>query len=402
MKNIYLIDAKRSAIGKFLGSFYENDPRKISSEVIKELIKEINPNDIDLTIIGNVISANLGQSFFRKIAIDAGIPIEKPSYAVNMVCGSGMLAIVNACKEIECGMNLVVAGGLEFMSNIPYATNTYLRLGKKFGNFQMVDLMVSDGLTDAFSGVHMGITAENIAKKYNISREEQDRYSWKTLQKAIQAIDSGKFKNEIVPVEVRDYKNNKKIFDTDEFANRESSIEKISKLRPTFINDGTGTITAASSSGINDGCAFTILGSQNYVEKNNLDTLALIKDYAYVGCDPQYMGLGPYYAIKKLIMEYNISLDTIDVLEINEAFAVQVIASVKLLSKEFNINEELLFKKLNINGSGIGLGHPLGASGARIVTTLAHTMRMNNYKYGIASLCVGGGQGVAILLENTR
>lgn len=265
--DIFLLNAKRTAIGKFLGSFYENDPCDVSVQVIKELLNGINPSDVDMTIVGNVVSANMGQAFFRKIAINSGIPQEKPAYAVNMVCGSGMMAVINAVKEIKCGANLVLAGGVEFMSNIPYATNTYLRLGKKFGNFEMTDLMVSDGLTDAFSGVHMGVTAENIAKKYGITREQQDDYSWLAQQRAISGVDSDIFKDEIVPVKIKDYKGREFVFDTDEFPNRTSTREKMATLKPTFIKDGTGTVTAASASGINDGAAYVTVASEEYVKE---------------------------------------------------------------------------------------------------------------------------------------
>ena len=395
----YLINAKRTPIGKFLGSFYENDYCDVSVQLINELLKDIDKNDIDITIVGNVISANMGQAFFRKIAINSGIPIEKPSYAVNMVCGSGMMAIINAVKEIKCGSSLVLAGGVEFMSNIPYATNTYIRLGKKFGSFEMTDLMVSDGLTDAFSGVHMGITAENIAKKLNISRKEQDEYSYQAQIKAITAIDNGWFKDEIVPVEVKDYRGNKYIFETDEFPNRNSTPEKIASLKPTFLKDGTGTVTAASSSGINDGSCFVIVGSEDYVKLHNIKPLAEIVDYSAVGCDPQTMGLGPYYAIRDLLDKNNLTPNDIDYFEINEAFAAQLLGSLKMLSKNYGVAMDELLKKTNICGSGLALGHPLGATGARIVTTLAYTMAKKNAKLGVASLCVGGGQGTAVLLR---
>ena len=399
LRDAYIVNAKRTAIGKFLGSFYENDPCEVSSQVIKELLKNTNPNDIDMTIIGNVISANMGQAFFRKIAIDAGVPIEKPAYAVNMVCGSGMMAIINAVKEIKVGANYVLAGGVEFMSNIPYATNTYLRLGKKFGSFEMTDLMVSDGLTDIFSGVHMGITAENIAKKYSITRQEQDEYSWLAQQRAIDGVDSGAFKEEIVPVTIKDYRGRESTFDTDEFINRNSSPEKIASLKPTFIKDGTGTITAASASGINDGAAYLTLASEEYLAKTGMSAMAKVSGYAVVGCDPQYMGLGPYYAVKQLLRDKELTTDDIDVFEINEAFAAQALASIKLLGEEFGVPTEEIIKKTNIHGSGLGLGHPLGATGARIVTTMAYIMKHNNLKRGVASLCIGGGQGTAILLE---
>lgn len=399
MSEIYLIDSKRTAIGKFLGSLYENDPCDVSVQVIKELLSGINPFDVDMTIVGNVVSANMGQAFFRKIAINSGIPQEKPAYAVNMVCGSGMMAIINAVKEVKCGANLVLAGGVEFMSNIPYATNTYLRLGKKFGNFEMTDLMVSDGLTDAFSGVHMGITAENIAKKYGITREQQDDYSWLAQQRAINGVDSGVFRDEIVPVKIKDYKGREFVFDTDEFPNRTSTREKMAALKPSFIKDETGTVTAASASGINDGAAFTLIGSEEYVKKNNIVPKARIVGYAAVGCDPQYMGLGPYYAITRLLRDNGLTIDDIDVFEINEAFAAQVLGSMKLLSEEFNITTESIIDKTNVYGSGLGLGHPLGATGARIITTLAHIMDKKKLKRGVASLCIGGGQGTAVLLE---
>lgn len=399
MGNIYLINAKRTAIGKFLGTLYENDACDASSTVIKSLLEGLNPKEVDMTIVGNVISANMGQAFFRKIAINAGIPKENPSYAVNMVCGSGMMAIINAVKEIKCGANLVVAGGVEFMSNIPYATNTYLRLGKKFGNFEMTDLMVSDGLTDAFSKVHMGITAENIAKKYGVSREDQDNYAWLAQNRAIAAVDSGEFTEEIVPIRVYNYKGREIIFDTDEFPNRNSSKEKMAELKPAFIKDGSGTVTAANTSGINDGASFVSVASESYIESHAVEPMARIVDYSVVGCDPQYMGLGPYYAIKKLLNNNNLSINDIDAFEINEAFAAQVIGSLKLLCKDFEYSYNDMVDKTNVLGSGIGLGHPLGATGARIVTTLAHIMKKRNLKRGIASLCIGGGQGTAILLE---
>lgn len=399
MDGVYLLNARRTAIGKFLGAFYENDPKAVSSQVIRALLKDIDPSDVDMTIVGNVISANMGQAFFRKIAIDAGIPVEKPAYSVNMVCGSGMMAVINAVKEVRCGANLVVAGGVEFMSNIPYATNTYLRLGKKFGNFEMTDLMVSDGLTDSFSGVHMGITAENVAKTYGITREEQDQYAWLALQRAIAGVDSGAFKDEIVPVKIKDYKGREYIFDTDEFPNRASTPEKIASLKPTFIKDGTGTVTAASASGINDGAAYVTVASEDYIQKHDLTPLAKITGYAAVGLDPQVMGLGPYYAITKLLRDNHLTINDVDVFEVNEAFAAQVLGSMKLLSKEFGNTVDEIIGKTNIYGSGLGLGHPLGATGARIITTLAYIMKKKNLRRGVASLCIGGGQGTAVLLE---
>lgn len=397
----YVLNAKRSAIGKFLGSFYESDITSVSSQVIKKgfenqlcLFK-----DLDFFIVGNVISAGLGQGIARKISINSGISETVPAYAVSMVCGSGMQAIRSAMSEIECGANLVMCGGIEFMSNIPFATNSYIRLGKKFGDFTMIDLMTHDGLLDSFSGVHMGITAENIAMKYKISREEQEEYSYNAIQKAIFAVDSGKFKEEIVPVSLKDYKNREYIFDTDEFPNRESTFEKMKILKPTFVKDGNGTITAATTSGINDGVSFLLVASEAYVKKNKLKPICEIVDSAVVGIDPQYMGLAPYYAIKKLLKNNGMVFNDIDYYEMNEAFAAQALGCIKLLSEEYGISKDEIIQKTNINGSGLGLGHPLGCTGARITTTLNYILKNNNCKYGVATLCIGGGMGEALLLR---
>ena len=398
---IKIIDAKRTAIGKFLGSFYEKDLSDVCVQLNKELFKNkgINICDIDISIFGNAVQAGLGQGLARKIAINSGIPQEKVAYSINMVCGSGMQAIFNACNEIKLGSNLALAGGYEFMSNIPYATDTYIRLGKKFGDFKMTDLMTHDGLHDAFSGVHMGITAENIAKKYNISREEQDKYAFLTHQRAISAVNEDVFKEEIVPIKLKDYKGNEFMFDKDEFINPNSTLENLSKLKPSFVKDGTGTVTAGNTSGINDGAASLLIASEDYCKRNNIDSNIEIVDYVSVGCDPQFMGLGPYYAIKKLLEKTNVDFKDIDFFEINEAFAVQVLGCFKLLEQEYKVDEQYLTERTNVNGSGIGLGHPLGMSGARIVVTLYHQMMRSNCKYGIASLCVGGGMGLAIMLK---
>lgn len=401
-RKVYIVDAKRTAIGKFLGSLYEAEPDKVCAELIKEGFESNYIEDVQSVIIGNVISAGMGQGLARKIAMDAGIPERTPAYSVNMVCGSGMQAIRNGINEIKCGNDLVLCGGLEFMSNIPFATNSYIRLGKKFGDFTMTDLMTHDGLLDSFSGVHMGITAENIASKYNITRKEQDEYSYLTQQRAIKAVDNGEFKEEIVPIHLKDYKGNSYTFDTDEFPNRKSTLEKMSTLKPTFIKDGTGTVTAASSSGINDGAAFVILASEEYCKKHNIVPIAEIIESTAIGCDPQYMGLGPYYAIKDLLDKVDITFSDIDYFEVNEAFAAQALGCYHLLAHEYNTTVEKIIEKSNIYGSGLGLGHPLGATGARIVVTLSHLLKKVHGKYGIASLCIGGGMGAALLLRNTE
>lgn len=401
MKRTYIINAKRTAIGKFLGSFYEADISDVSVQLINEGFKKekVFFKDIDYFIVGNAVSAGLGQGIARKISINSGVPIETPAYVVSMVCGSGMQAIRSAVSEINVGANLVMAGGIEFMSNIPYATDSYIRLGKKFGDFNMIDLMTHDGLIDSFSKVHMGVTAENIAKKYDIEREEQEEYSYNSIKRAIDAIDSGKFKEEIVPIKLKDYKNREFIFDTDEFPNRDSTIEKMKSLKPTFVKDGSGTITAATTSGINDGVSFMLIASEDYVKEHNIKPMCEIVDSVAIGLDPQFMGLGPYYAIKKLLRKNNMSFNDIDYYEMNEAFAAQVLGSIKLLSEEYNISQDEIINKTNIYGSGLGLGHPLGCTGNRIVTTLSYILKNKKAKYGIATLCIGGGMGEAVLLK---
>lgn len=402
MKNrkVYIIDAKRTAIGKFLGSLYEKDPAGVCSQLIRKGFNSERIKDIELFVLGNVVSAGTGQGIARKIAIKAGIPEKTPAYSVNMVCGSGMQAIRSAINEIKCGMNLVMCGGFEFMSNIPFATDSYIRLGKKFGDFRMVDLMTNDGLIDAFSGVHMGITAENISKSIGVSRKEQDEFAYLTQQRAINAVDNEEFKDEIIPIDLEDYKGNKFVFSKDEFPNRKSTLEKLQSLKPTFLKDGTGTVTAGNTSGINDGASFLLLASEDYCDLQNINPLAEIIDSTFVGCDPQKMGLGPYYAINELLRKTKKDFNDIDYYEINEAFAAQVLGCYKLLSEKHNVSIDDIISKTNIHGSGLGLGHPLGATGARITTTLTHILKKKSDSYGIASLCIGGGMGAAILLRS--
>lgn len=398
MNSIYIVDAKRTAIGKFLGSLYEADPKDVCVQLIKNGFKEEYIKEVESVIVGNVIAAGTGQATARNIAINSGVPLESPAYSLNEVCGSGMQAIINGVNEIKCGKNLVLCGGFEFMSNIPFCTDTYMRLGKKFGDFKMVDLMTHDGLIDSFSGVHMGITAENIVKKLGITREQQDDYSYTAQQRSIEAVDGHFFDDEIIPVSLKDYRGNEYKFDTDEFPNRNCIREKLSTLKPSFLKDGSGTVTAGNSSGINDGAAFLLLASKEYCVKHNIKPIAKIVANSVVGCDPQTMGLGPYYAISKLLEDYGITMDDVDYMEINEAFAAQVLGCLKLLAEKYDTTVDSLVEKTNLHGSGLGLGHPLGATGARITTTLAHIIKREKLKYGVASLCIGGGMGAALLL----
>lgn len=398
---IKIIEAKRTPIGKFLGSLYECDPSDVCVQTIDGLFKEANvlKKDVEMTILGNAISAGLGQGISRKIALNAGLPLESPAYLVSMVCGSGMQAVINACNEIKLGKHLVLTGGFEFMSNIPYATDTYLRLGKKFGDFKMTDLMTHDGLIDSFSGVHMGITAENIAKDLHISREQQDKYAFESEMRAINAVTSGYFDGEIIKINLKDCKGNNYVFERDEHFNPNTSLEKLSSLKTAFVKDGSGTVTAGNSSGINDGAAFLLLASEEYCSNNKIDAKVEIIGSTTVGCDPQKMGLGPFYAIKKLLIENGLKFTDIDLFEINEAFAAQTLGCFALFEKEYGVDKKYIMDRTNISGSGLGLGHPLGCSGSRIIVTLYHQMLKRNAKYGIASLCVGGGMGVAVLLK---
>ena len=400
-KKVYIIDAKRTAIGKFLGSLYKTNAVDVATQLIKKGFDANVIQDCEELILGNVISAGMGQGLARAIALNSGMKQNTTAYSINMVCGSGMQAIISGCKDVVLGKDVVLVGGIEIMSNIPFASDSSLRTGKKFGSFEVTDLMIADGLTDAFSKEHMGITAENIARRFNISRERQDDYSYLTQQRAITAIDDGVFQEEIVPITVLNNRKEERIFEIDEYPNRESTREKMSMLKPSF--DKEGTVTAANSSGINDGASFLILASEDYCKNNNIKPLAEIVSYRVVGCDPQYMGLGPYYAIRELLENNSISFKDVDYFEINEAFAAQLLGCFELLKKEYDIDEEYIIDRCNKYGSGLGLGHPLGCTGARITTTLVHMMNKNSdLKYGIASLCIGGGMGAALLLKRAE
>lgn len=396
---VYVVAAKRTAIGTMHGSLKDIPSTDFGAEVVKQLIKDtsIDPKEIDEVIVGNVLSASLGQGPGRQVAIKAGIPQEVPAYSVNMVCGSGMKSVMNAFSSIKAGLeNLVIAGGIESMSRAPLLLPSHLRTGHKMGNFNVVDHMIYDSLTDAYSDNHMGITAENIALKHNITREMQDEFAYNSQQKAIKAVDSGVFDDEIVPIVVRQ-KKGEFIFSRDEYPNRTTSPEKLAKLRPAFKKDGT--VTAGNSSGINDGASFIMLASEEAVEKYNLKPLVELIAVGQGGVDPQTMGLGPVPAVKNALKEASLTLDQIDILELNEAFAAQSLGVVRELSEDLNISEEDILAKTNVNGGAIALGHPVGASGNRIIVTLIYEMIHQNKEYGLASLCIGGGMGTAVILK---
>ena len=400
MKKVYIVAAKRTAIGKFLGSLSGFQPGELGAVVIKELLKEtgVNPDQIDEVIGGNVLSAGQKQGVIRQAAIKAGIPNTVPAYSINMVCGSGMKAVMNGYNSIVAGnADLIVAGGTEVMSNAGFIMEGQMRNGNKMGNVHMVDHMVTDGLTDAFNDYHMGITAENIADQYGISREEQDAFSYNSQQKAILAVDNNVFVNEIVPVEVK-VKKDIVVFDKDEFPNRVSTPEKMASLRPAFKKDGT--VTAGNASGVNDGASFVLLASEDKVAELGLKPLAEVVAVGQGGVDPSVMGLGPVPAIENVLRKANMGLTDMGLIELNEAFAAQSLGVMRELEKRHHVSQEWLLEHTNINGGAIALGHPIGASGNRIIVTLVHELKAHHKEFGLASLCIGGGMGTAIILKN--
>jgi acetyl-CoA C-acetyltransferase len=397
---VYIVEAKRSAIGKYLGSLKNIDPGHLAGQVIKDLVKNIDNTLIDEVIVGNILSAGHAQGVGRQASIYGGLPDSTVAYSLNMLCGSGMKAVMNAASEIKSGnKNLIVAGGVESMSKAPFLISSKARLGLGLGNSLMVDSMINDALTDAFGNYHMGITAENIAEKFNITREAQDEYALNSQRKALIANEKGKFIDEITPITIQERKEDI-VFSTDEFINKNTSLEKLANLRAAFKDQGT--VTAGNSSGINDGASFTLLASEKVVKEYKLTPLAEIVDYAEVGIDPSVMGLSPAYAIEKLLNKTNISINDIDVIEINEAFAAQSLGVFELLKDKIKLTNQTIQEKINVNGGAIALGHPVGASGNRIIVSLVHEMLKQNSEYGLASLCIGGGLGTAILLKKVK
>ncbi|WP_276932911.1 acetyl-CoA C-acetyltransferase [Dubosiella newyorkensis] len=401
MNKAYIVAAKRSAIGTFLGSLTNVPAAELGATVLKAAIQEagIEPKDINEVIIGNVISAGLGQNIARHIALDAGIPETIPAHSINMVCGSGLEAVIEATIRIHAGWgDVYVAGGVENMSAAPYLINGKNRTGTKMGNQTVVDAMIYDALTDAMNNVHMGVTAENIAKKYDITREAQDEFALASQEKALMAIAEGKFKDEIVPIEIKTRKG-VTVFDTDEHP-RQTSLEKLAKLRPAFIKDGT--VTAGNASGINDGASMIIVASEEAVKKYNLKPIAEIIGCGQGGVDPLVMGLGPTPAILNALKDADLTLQDMNLIELNEAFASQSLGVVHELIEKTGIERKALMEITNVNGGAIALGHPVGASGNRILVSLLHEMIKRKAKYGLASLCIGGGMGVAVIVKNVE
>lgn len=402
MKKVYVVAAKRTAIGKFLGGHNSKTAAELGAAVIKEIIKDtgIDPASLDEVIVGNVLSAGQGQGVARQAAIKGGVPQEVPAYGINMICGSGMKAVLNAVMAIQSGYeNLVLAGGTESMSNAGYVIPGNVRSGHKMGHGTFIDHMIHDGLTDAFSGEHMGVTAENIARKYGITRAEQDAFALESQRRAVEAIDAGRFKKEIVPIEVK-VKKETVVFDTDEYPNRGTSEEKVARLRPAFISEGS--VTAANASGINDGASFLLVASEEAVMKHGLKPMCEIVGIGQGGVDPSLMGLGPVPAIRMALKNAGLKLSQIDVIELNEAFAAQSLGVIHDLIEEHGVTREWIDAHTNLNGGAIALGHPIGASGNRIIVSLIYEMLRSNAPLGLASLCIGGGMGTAVILKNSN
>jgi acetyl-CoA C-acetyltransferase len=371
----------------------------MAAAVIKDLLAEtrVPAGALDEVICGNILPAGLGQGPARQAAIYAGIPAEVPAYAINIACGSGMKAVMNAAAAIKSGQGtLFIAGGMENMSMAPYLIPG-ARQGLRMGNKELTDHMLHDALTDAFNAYHMGITAENVAEKHGISREAQDAFSMGSQEKALAAIDAGAFKNEIVPITVKSRKQ-ETVVDTDEYPNRGTSLQKLAGLKPAFKKDGT--VTAGNASGINDGAAFMLVASEDAVAKYGLEPIAELMAFGQGGVDPSVMGLGPVPAIRKALEMGGLTLADMEIIELNEAFAAQSLGVVAELSNAHGMTQADILARTNLNGGAIALGHPVGASGARIMVTLAHLLRAKGRTLGLASLCIGGGMGTAVILKS--
>jgi len=390
-QEIVIVSAVRTAIGNFNGGLKSVAAAELGATVIKGALEQagVKAEQVDEVIMGNVLQAGIGQNPARQAQLKAGIPVTSSALTINKVCGSGMKAVHLAMQAIIAGdAEIVVAGGMESMSQAPYVLRN-AREGFKMGDQKLIDSMINDGLWCAFNDYHMGITAENVAEQYEVTREQQDEFSAWSQQKAVQAIEDGKFKDEIIPVVIPQRKGDPVVVDTDEFPKKGSTAEKLAKLRPAFKKDGT--VTAGNASGINDGAAALVIMSKQKAEELGLQPLVTIKATANAGVDPSVMGIGPVPAVKKALEKAAISIEDLDLIEANEAFAAQALA----VGKELGFKNEIL----NVNGGAIALGHPIGASGARILVSLIHEMKRRDAKTGLATLCIGGGQGVATIVE---
>ena len=391
-KEIVIVSAARTPIGSLNGTlscFSAVDLGVIAAEAAIQRAG-IDPKEINETFVGNILSAGLGQNIARQIAVKSGVSLYSPAMSINLLCGSGLRAVSLAAQMIETdNSEVVLAGGTESMTNAPYLL-TKARSGYRMGHAELIDSMIKDGLTDVFNDYHMGMTAENIAERWNISREEQDEFAVKSQNKCEAAQITGKFADEIAPVSIPQRKGDPIIVDTDEFPRKGATIDQLQKLKPAFKKDGT--VTAGNASGINDGAAMLIVMSAEKAKALGLKPLVRIKSHATVALEPEIMGYGPVPASKKALANAGMTISDIELIEANEAFASQSIA----VMRDLNLNPEIV----NVNGGAIALGHPVGASGARILTTLIYEMKRRNAATGLATLCIGGGQGTALIVEN--
>ncbi|UTV30349.1 acetyl-CoA C-acetyltransferase [Photobacterium atrarenae] len=403
MTKVYIVAAKRTPLGSFNGSLKAVSASRLAATAIKAALEQANvdPANLDEVILGNVVSAAQGMGPGRQAALYAGVPQEVPAYTLNMVCGSGMKTVMDAAAHIKAGdAELVVAAGAENMSQIPFTVPASIRDGQKMGGLELADLLINDGLTDVFNNYHMGVTAENVVEKVGLTREQQDNFALASQQKAVAAIEQGKFVDEIVPVEVT-VRRKTNLVDTDEYPKPDASIEGLAKLRPAFKKEG-GSVTAGNASGINDGASAIIVASETAVQKYGLTPLAEIESYAQAGVAPEVMGLGPVPAVTKALNKAGLTIGDIGLFEFNEAFAGQALGVLHELADELDTQVEDLAERSNVNGGAIALGHPLGASGNRIIVSLLHEMRRRGTEHGLATLCVGGGMGTAIVLKNVE
>jgi acetyl-CoA C-acetyltransferase len=391
MEDVVIVDAVRTAIGKFGGTLAEIPAHRLGSRVIAALLERtgVDPARVDEVILGQVLTAGVGQNPARQAAIAGGLPVEVPAMTINKVCGSGLKAVQLAVQAIRCGdADIIVAGGQESMNMAPHVLPGS-RTGMRMGEWKLIDSMINEGLWDIFNDYHMGCTAENLVERFQLTREEQDAFAAGSQQKAEAAQKAHRFAEEIIPVEVPRPKKEPLVFDTDEFPRHGTTVETLAKLKPAFRPDGT--VTAGNASGINDGAAAVLLASAAVARELGLEPMARIVAYSNAGVDPAYMGIGPVPATRRCLAKAGWNVDDLDLIEANEAFAAVSLA----------VGRELGFdpKKVNVNGGAIALGHPIGASGARILTTLLHEMRKRDLRKGLATLCIGGGQGVALAVE---
>lgn len=391
MKKVVIVSATRTPVGSYGGALKALSAVDLGVAAVKGAMEKISlkSDSVDEVVFGNVLSAGLGQNVARQVALNSGLSQETSALTINKVCGSGLRSVSLAAQMIKLGdADIVICGGTESMSNAPYVLNS-ARWGARMGDTSLVDTVIKDGLSDAFSNIHMGITAENLAEKYSITREEQDQFAYSSQMKAAKAQKEGKFKDEITPVEIKDRKGNVTVVSDDEFIKPDTTVEKLGKLRPAFKKDGS--VTAGNASGINDGAAALILMSEEKANELGLKPIAEVVSYASAGVDPNFMGYGPVPATKKALSRAGLNITDIDLIEANEAFAAQAISVLKGL--------ELDAEKVNVNGGAIAIGHPIGASGARILVSLLYEMEKRNSKYGLATLCIGGGQGTSVIIK---